>query len=154
MEFFHQPDIMHTRLLPLALALALLSGCAGNIPLKRDQIGRISAETSPAELTTILGKATASADYDFKSHDQDYHARHYLLQTGTTQTTAVVCTPACIPILIDTPVFEQYVLVQAQPSLKLVGWGTIEELGKNPDERVSSLIPDLKKAHEQVTKKK
>lgn len=145
---------MPTRLLPFAVALALLSGCASNIPLHRDQIGRIGAQTSPAELNTILGKATSSAEYDFKSHEHDYRARHYLLQTGTSQTTTMVCAPACIPILIDVPVFEQYVLVQEQPSLKLIGWGTIEELGKNPDDRVSSLIPDLKQTYAQVTKKK
>jgi len=141
---------MPTRLLPFAFALALLAGCASNVPLHRDQIGRIGADTSPVELTTILGKATSSAEYDFKSQEHDYKARHYLLQTGTSQTTTMVCTPACIPILIDTPVFEQYVLVQEQPSLKLVGWGTIEEMGKNPNERISSLVPDLKKAYAQV----
>jgi len=142
------------RLLPFVAALALLAGCATSVPLNRDQIGRIGPETSPTELNTIVGRATPSAEYDFASRDQQYHARYYNLRTGTSQTTSVVCTPTCIPILIDVPVFEQYVLVQEQPSLKLVGWGTVEELSKNPDEKVSSLMPDLKKAHDQFTKKK
>lgn len=142
------------RLLSFAAALVLLAGCATSVPLYRDQIGRIGPDTSPAELDTIVGKASVAAEYDFTAHERQYHARHYNLRTGTSQTTSVVCTPTCIPILIDVPVFEQYVLVQEQPSLKLVGWGTVEELSKNPDERISSLMPDLKKAHEHITRKK
>lgn len=145
---------MHIRLLPFAAALVILTGCASHVPLNRDQIGQIGPGMSPTEVNAIVGKATASAEYDFTSRERQYHARYYQLRTGTSQTTSVVCTPTCIPILIDVPVFEQYVVVQEQPTLALVGWGTVEELSKNPDEKISSLMPDLKKAHEQFNKKK
>jgi hypothetical protein len=145
---------MPKNLLPLALAAILLAGCAANVPLSREQIGRISGDTSPSELSNILGKATVSVEYDFDSQARRYHARHLSLQTGTTQSMTMVCTPTCIPIMITNPVLVQYVLVQEQPSLKLLGWGTIEELSKSSDERIASLMPDLKKTHEELTRKK
>jgi hypothetical protein len=145
---------MRKTLLPIALAAAMLAGCATNIPLSREQVGRISGETSPAELSNIVGKATVSVEYDFDSQARRYHARHMSLQTGTTQSMTMVCTPTCIPIMVTNPVLVQYVLIQEQPSLKLLGWGTIEELSKSPDQRIASLMPDLKKTHEELTRKK
>jgi hypothetical protein len=145
---------MQKRLVLLTLAATLLAGCASTVPLSREQVGRIGADTSPAELSSIVGKATVSVEYDFDSQARRYHARYLSLQTGTTQNMTMVCTPTCIPIWVTVPVLTEYVLVQEQPSLKLLGWGTIEELSKSADERVASLMPDLKKTHDQLTRKK
>ncbi|MDQ1831347.1 hypothetical protein [Massilia scottii] len=144
---------MHKHLSFLALTIAMLAGCATNVPLQRAQLGLIGDMTSPAELNSIIGKATVSAEYDFDSHANRYRARHLSLQTGTTQTSTVVCAPSCFPISIDVPVLAQFVLLQEQPSLKLIGWGTIEELSKSTDDRIASVMPDLKKTHEQITRK-
>lgn len=145
---------MFKTLLPGFLAAVLLAGCAANVPLQRDQIGRIGADTTPDQLNSIVGKATVSAEYDFESRARQYRARHFSLQTGSTQTSTMVCTPTCIPIFVTVPVLSQYVVVQEQPSLKLLGWGTIEELSKSPDDRIASVMPDLKKTWEQKMRTK
>lgn len=128
----------------LAAATLLLAGCAANVPLTREQVGRISADTSAADLDAVLGKATVSSEYDFDANGHTYHARHLRLQTGTTTQMSMACAKTCFPIYTPVAVTTQYVVVQEQPSRKLVGWGTIEELSKSPDERVASLMPKLK----------
>lgn len=137
-------------------ATAILAGCAAKVPLTREQIGRISAETSASELDAVLGKATVSSEYDFEVSGRTYHARHLLLKTGTTAQMIMVCTPTCIPVYSPVPVTTQYVVVQAQPSRKLLGWGTIEELSKSPDESIASIMPTLKQveAERQAAAKK
>lgn len=127
-------------------AAAILAGCAANVPLSREQVGRISAETSASELDAVLGKATVSSEYDFDAGGRTYHARHLLLQTGTTTQMIMVCSKTCIPVNTPVAVTTDYVVVQEQPSRKLLGWGTVEELSKSPDERVASVMPKLKQA--------
>jgi hypothetical protein len=133
-----------TKLTAIVLASAVLAGCAANVPLSREQIGRISGETSATELDSILGKATVSSEYDFDANGGHYHARHLQLQTGTTSQMTMVCTKTCIPINTVIPVTTDYVVVQQLPTRKLLGWGTLEELSKSADDHVAAIMPKLK----------
>jgi outer membrane murein-binding lipoprotein Lpp len=135
---------MSIKILGAALAATLLlAGCATHVPLTNEQIGRISAETPAADLNTILGKATVSAKYNINADGQTYHVRRLALKTGTRMQKITVCTKTCN--LVNTPVVvtTHYLLIQEIPSQKLLGWGTIEELSKSPDERIASILPKL-----------
>jgi hypothetical protein len=129
----------------LAIAV-ILGGCAAQVPLTREQIGHISSDASPADLDALLGQATVSSEYDFQAGGKTYHARHLRLKTGERSEMTMVCGKTCIPINTVIPVTDEYVVVQELPSRKLLGWGTIEELSKNPDERITSIMPALKQA--------
>jgi hypothetical protein len=135
---------------------ALVAGCATRIPLSREQVARISTETSAADLDAILGKATVSSEYDFDANGRKYHARHLQLQTGTRTETTMACAKTCFPVYTPVAVTADYLVVQEQPSRRLLGWGTIEELSKSPDERLASIMPALKQvdAERQASAKK
>jgi len=125
-------------------AILILAGCASHVPLTREQAGRLSADTSAADLNTILGKATVAAEYDVDADGQTYRVRRLALQTGTRMQKITVCTKTCN--LVDKPVAvtTQYLLIQQMPSQKLLGWGTMEELRTSPDQRIASIMPKLK----------
>jgi hypothetical protein len=65
----------------------------------------------------------------------------------------MVCTPNCIPIFVTVPVTTEYVVVQRMPSKQLHAWGTLEELSKDPDSAVSSIMPIVKARFAEAKKK-
>lgn len=136
---------MSIKTLGAALAATLiLAGCASNVALTREQVGRISADTPAADLDAILGKATVSAEFDFDANGQAYHVRQLALKTGTRMEMIMVCSKTCIPVNTPVAVTTQYLVIQQMPAKKLLGWGTTEELSKSPDDRISSIMPKLK----------
>lgn len=138
---------MSIKTLGAALAATLLlAGCATHVPLTSEQIGRISADTPATDLNAILGKATVAARYDVDADGQNYHVRRLALKTGTRMKKVTVCTKTCN--LVDRPVAvtTHYLLIQEMPSQKLLGWGTADELSKNPDSRIASIMPKLRLA--------
>jgi hypothetical protein len=135
---------MFARGLQVLFVSVVLAGCASTVPLYRGQVDTLARDTRPAELEQILGKATAFAQADVQMGERRYLARRYQLQTGTRQEMTVVCTPTCIPISIAVPVLVEYVLIQRQPGGELLAWGTPEELSKDADTEVSSIMPMVK----------
>lgn len=128
-----------------ACVLALV-GCSPMVPLQRAQVARITADASPSELQATLGKATEVRAFEFSFNAQSYRAREFRLQTGAQQQSSVVCTPTCVPIFYTVPVTQDYVLLWQPPAERLLAWGSLEELSKSADERVSALMPALKEA--------
>jgi outer membrane murein-binding lipoprotein Lpp len=125
-------------------AIFFLAGCATHVPLTNAQVGRISADTPAADLNAILGKATVAAKYDVDADGQTYHVRRLALKTGTRMKKVTICTKTCNLVNIPVAVTTHYLLIQEMPSQKLLGWGTTEELSKNPDERIASIMPKLR----------
>lgn len=121
-----------------------LIGCASSVPLYRGQIDAITRDSPPATVEQTLGKATPSAQFEFTANGNSYFVRHYALQTGTRQEMTMVCTPTCIPIFIHVPVTAPYLIVQRLPTRAMHAWGTIEELSKDADPSISSIMPALK----------
>lgn len=136
------------------LVFVLLGGCASNVPLQRGQIDALTRDTRPADVEQILGKATPIAQTDVQAGDRHYNARRYQLQTGSRQDMTMVCTPICIAIPITVPVMVEYVLIQRMPGKELLAWGTPEELSKDADSEVSSLMPTVKQRLEAAASKK
>jgi hypothetical protein len=137
----------------LACTVAV-AGCAGVVPLQRAQVAAISRDTAPPELDRVLANATAVAQVEFQEGGKAYLARHYNLQTGTRQDMTMVCTPTCVPIFIQVPVTERYVVIQNLPARSVFAWGTLEELSKDADPAVSSLMPGVKQRLTEAEKKK
>lgn len=145
---------MNIRNLALAVCAALaLSSCATTVPLQRTQIGSLSREAAPAEVDRILGTASVVATGEFVANEKPYLARQYLLQTGSRQEVSVVCTPTCIPIFVTVPVMTDYVVIQRMPSKELHAWGTFEELSKDSNPAVSSIMPVVKAQLAEAKKK-
>ena len=145
---------MNIRNLALTVCVVLaLSACAMTVPLQRAQIGSLSREAPPAEVDRILGTASVVATAEFVAIEKPYLARQYLLQTGSRQEVSVVCTPTCIPIFVTVPVMTEYVVIQRMPSKELHAWGTFEELSKDTNSEVSSIMP-IDKAQLAGAKKK
>lgn len=136
----------------VALTCVLLTACAP-VPLQRAQIGGLARDSSPADVDRVLGKATAVAQTEFAAGGQSFRARHYRLQSGTKQEMTMVCTPTCIPIFVAVPITAEYVVIQRLPSQQLHAWGTLEELSKDPDDAVSTLMPTVKARYEEAKKK-
>lgn len=129
-----------------ALVLAgLLTGC-GTVPLQRAQVDRLHGDATPSEVQALLGKASEVRAFGFTFEDKSFRAREFRLQTGATQQATVVCTPACYTVFVTVPVTADYVLVHEQASERLLAWGSLEELSKSTDDRVSQLMPALKLA--------
>lgn len=141
------------RNLLFVLAFALLAGCASRVPLQQAQIAGISRETSSSALEEIVGNATIVAKAEVEVGGLKYLARSYNLQTGTRSEMSMLCTPACVPIFVPVPVLTQFVIVQRLPSLDLHAWGTLEELSKDPDSSISSIMPSVKAQLEEEQKK-
>jgi hypothetical protein len=131
----------------IACCALLLTACAGVVPLQRGQTAGLNKQATPAEVDAFVGKATITANHVFSSQGQSWDARHYNLQTGSTQQMTMVCAPTCMPIFITVPVVDSYVLVFDSPARHLFAWGTLEELSRSPDEAVSAIMPDLKQSH-------
>lgn len=131
----------------IACCAFLLSACAGVVPLQRAQTAILHKEATPAEVASLVGNATVTTNHIFTSQGQSWDARHYNLQTGSTQQMTMVCAPTCMPIFITVPVIDSYVLVFDSPARRLFAWGTLEELSRSPDESVSAIMPDLKQSH-------
>lgn len=124
----------------------VLSACTPMVPLQRAQVAQISAETGMGELDAMLGKATEVRRFEFIAQGKSYRVREYRLQTGSQQQTSVICTPVCVPIFVTVPVTADYVLVHEIGLQRLFAWGSLEELSKSADERVSAVMPLLKEA--------
>lgn len=132
------------RLLLSVAALLLTTGCANTVPLQRSQVAAISRETPAPELERILGEATALVQFDMQLDGGAYLVRHYRLLTGTRPDVMVICTPACTVIPTDVPVYADYLVLQNLPQRTVHAWGIIEELSKDPDPKVSGIMPRVK----------
>ncbi len=141
------------RLVSTAVAVVLV-GCASTVPLQRGQIDSINRDSSPSAVNEALGRATSKAEFELTANGESFAIRHYLLQTGMRQEMTMVCTNFCMPIFYSVPVTADYVVVQRLPSRAMHAWGTIEELSKDQDSTVSSIMPALKSKLEAVTAEK
>ncbi len=121
-----------------------LAGCAGAPPLVRGQTDLLVLGDTDASVAAKFGKSLADISHRFSNTGRNYRADHYRLQTGSTQSGTVVCTPTCIYVPITVPVFTPYVVVYAVPENRVIAFGTIEELSKSPDDTVSGFMPSLK----------
>jgi len=128
----------------LILLFLFLHGCAETVPLQRGQLAPIERGTPPAQLEQILGKATPVTQFEANIGGQDYFVRSYNLQTGTRMETQMICSPYCFAIPVAVPVMTPYAVIQALPSRDLFAWGTLEELSKDPNPAVSSIMPTVK----------
>lgn len=144
------------RVLVVALtvaACAVLPACAPSVPLQRAQIGSLSKEATPSDVERVLSGATMVAQTEFVVDEKSYLARHYRLLTGSRQEMSMVCTPNCIPIFVTVPVTSEYVVIQRMPSRQLHAWGTLEELSKDSDSTISSIMPVVKARFDEAKKK-
>jgi hypothetical protein len=132
------------RIALLVSTLLIFVGCASQVPLQRGQIGALTRNAAPEAVEQILNKATPNAQFQFSSGGNTFAVRHFRLQTGTQQQMTMVCTPTCMPIFYTVPVTTPYLVIQTLPSRALHAWGTIEELSKDPDTNISSIMPELK----------
>ena len=139
--------------LVVVAAAALAAACATTVPLQRAQIGALAKETPPGDVERILDKATVVAQTEIVANERPYLARHYRLLTGTRQEMTMVCTPTCIPIFVTVPVTSDYVVIQRMPAKELHAWGTLEELSKDSDTAVSSIMPIVKARLDEAKKK-
>jgi hypothetical protein len=136
------------------LVVGVISGCAQHIPLQRTQSELIKPGDTAEALASKLGKATANLIHNFEYQGKIYEARHYKLQTGSTQQSSVVCTPVCFPIFYTVPVTAPYVvLLQGSPPA-LITAGLVEELSRSPDSSISDLMPAMKEAAAKASAKK
>ncbi|MBI5259074.1 MAG: hypothetical protein HY855_21395 [Burkholderiales bacterium] len=136
-----------------AFVSVLLVACAAPVPLQRAQAGALSRDSAPGDVERILGNASVVAQAEFAVDDKPFLARHYRLLTGSRQQMTMVCTPVCIPIFVTVPVTTDYAVIQRLPSKALHAWGTLEELSKDPDAAVSSIMPTVKARLEEAKKK-
>lgn len=136
---------MTTRTGVLAIiACALFAGCVATVPLQRAQTDALSKEVPASDVDRILGSATVVAQTEVSAGQKSYLARHYRLLTGTRQQMSMICAPTCFPTFTTVPVTSDYVVIQRMPSKELLAWGTLEELSKDPDSAVSSIMPAVK----------
>jgi hypothetical protein len=138
----------------IALSLALLAGCAANIPLQRSQTAGLAKGTPASQAEGVASKATVQASHEFQVQERRFLAKHYNLQTGLRQDMTMVCTTFCFPVMIDVPILTPYVMVYEAEGQRLVAWGTVEELSRSPDEEISSIMPPLKQSYERELAKK
>jgi hypothetical protein len=136
--------MFHIRISIIVVMLFALVGCATSIPLQRGQIDSITRDSSPAAVDQTLGKATPTAQFEFTANGDPFFVRHYMLQTGMRQEMTVACTPICFPIAYSVPITVPYLVVQRLPSRAMHAWGAIEELSKDTDPTISSIMPALK----------
>lgn len=132
----------------LAAVMAMLCACAGRQPLQRSQTMSISRGLPSTEAGRVLGNATLLSSQVFSSQGQQYRADHYDLQTGTRQQVFTHCPSrrrACVPVIQSIPITDWYVVVYHAD--RVYAWGTVEELSRSPDDSVSSIMPDLKRAY-------
>jgi hypothetical protein len=144
---------LYLKFLCIAL-IATLAGCAPAVPLQRSQIAAITHNTQSAELEQILAGATIAQRFELDANNLKYYVRQYDLQTGTKQEMTMICSPNCIPIFYSVPVTSEFIVLQNLQDKKILAWGTIEELSKDPDSNISSVMPNLKQTLAEIKKKK
>lgn len=125
-------------------AMVTLVGCSTSVPLQRSQVDALSRDALPVVVEQTLGRATPTAQFEFTANNNPFFVRHYLLQTGRRQESTMVCSTFCFPVVYDVPVTAPYLVVQRLPSREMHAWGTVEELSKDIDPDVSSMMPALK----------
>jgi hypothetical protein len=138
----------------LGCASVLLAACAQSVPLQRAQIDSLARDTKASDVDRVLAGATVVAQSEIVDNEKAFLARHYRLVTGSRQEMTMVCTPNCFPIFITVPVTADYVVIQRLPLKELHAWGTLEELSKDADPAVSSLMPAVKERFSESRKKK
>lgn len=137
---------------PVLVMAGLLAGCVSAPPLSRTQLNAVQRGDTLAAVRQNIKPESVNLEYRFSANDRDYLAQHYRVETGITESTTVVCTPGCFPVPIIIPIFTPYVIVyEADPPQRVLSYGTIEELSKNPDDAVSSVMPSLKLAMEKAS---
>lgn len=137
----------------IACISILLTACAQSVPLQRTQIDSLNKDTKSSEVDRVLAGATVVAQSEFVEGEVSFIARHYRLVTGSRQEMTMVCTPNCFPIFITVPVTAEYVVIQRMPARDLHAWGTLEELSKDADPAISSLMPTVKQRYAESKKK-
>ena len=147
----HQKKLLNWLL--IACIPIILTACAQSIPLQRAQIDSLNKDSQASEIDRVLGGATVTSQTEFTHAGQSYFVRHYSLVTGSRQDMTMVCSPTCFPIFIVVPITAEYVVIQKMPSRKLHAWGTLEELSKDADPAVSSLMPTVKERYAESKKK-
>ena len=60
----------------------MLAGCAGYMPLQRQQTMDIRKQDQMADVERKIGKASLQASHQFSFGDDYYFAKHYDLQVG------------------------------------------------------------------------
>jgi hypothetical protein len=140
------------RLFGMVVAVALLacSGCAIHVPLQRAQVDRLRPHDSAQAAKEKVGQSTLKLQHSFDHQGKPYVAQHFNLQTGTQQSSTVVCTPNCIFIPIFIPVYTPFVIIYDNGGQRVHAYGTIEELSKHPDEGVSGIMPSMKQSMQQA----
>jgi len=127
------------------LLCLLVSGCAPSY-LQRGHLAMIKQGSSVEEVNGYLAKVDIDRKVNFEVNGEQYLGKLYSLQTGTQESMSMVCSPTCIAIPVYIPVTAQYAFIFNSATNKLVAWGLIEELSKNPDEAIRGLMPALKSA--------
>jgi hypothetical protein len=130
----------------LALASLLLTGCTSIVPLSNAEIASINRDISATELNKILPKNKVIFKYELPANGQFYSVRHAILKTGEIQKPVFVCVPTCITLFVPVSTTTQYVVIQEAPSGKVFAFGTLDELDKDPDNKVSSIIPAIRQS--------
>jgi hypothetical protein len=137
--------LQHTfRLAALAAAL-LLSACATVTPLSRSQLAALSRDTPAAEVEAAIGKGTARHSFEMQHDGRALAVRVFDLVVGSRTQMMTICTPNCMFIPTQVPVNTTFVLVQnADTARALVAWGTLEELAKDSDGRISTMAAPIR----------
>jgi hypothetical protein len=146
---------MLSRVLILSLVCtSLLTGCASNPPLTRVQADQMRPGEARASIISKLGKSEPRTVHVFEVLSTKYVAQHYFLQTGTRQTTMVVCSPTRFHIPTTEAVLTPFVIIFKDLDKTLFASGTIEELSKSEKPEIADLMPNLKKSYEAELGKK
>jgi hypothetical protein len=133
----------------------MLAGCAGYMPLQRHQTMDIRKLDQMADVERKIGNASLQASHQFSVGNDYYFAKHYDLQIGMQQQVYFHCRPywGCAPRVYHFPVTAPYVFIYHEPDGQVVAWGTLEELSKSPDDKVSDLMPALKASYDAYRKR-
>ncbi len=132
-----------------SVALTALVGC-GTRPLQRSQVDSIKLGESKEQVAEKFGKSLPKVMHVFESQNTQYRAEHFDLQTGSTQSGTVVCTPMCMYIPITVPVFSQFAVIYKELANSVLSFGLLEQLSKSENPEVSSIMPDLKASYEKA----
>lgn len=134
----------------------LLAGCAGYMPLQRYQTAEIRKQDPIQEVERKIGGASVQASHQFSHGDDYYLAKHYDLQVGVQRHVYFRCRAywGCSPVVYHFPVTAPYVVVYREPHGEVFAWGTLEELSKSPDDKVSDLMPALKASYDAYRKRR
>lgn len=128
----------------MMLCLCLAACATGPVPLHRAQLASLGKSSPAGEVDKAIAQATPLKSFEVQHNSVGYFVRSYNLQTGTDMQMIPVCTPSCIMVMMNVPVFTDYLVIQSLPEKNLFAWGTVEELSKDEDAHVSELMPVLK----------